>query len=144
MKTVAAAKEIEALVPLADSTAAAADRLGAIAMHLGKTAMSPDFKTAFAHATPFMEVMGDLCMAWMLLWRATIAAEKLAGIAGDLTGEARAKKIARNKNAAFYDGQIQSANFFIDTILPVTMGKMNAIEKGSRAAIDILEPSFGG
>jgi hypothetical protein len=92
--------------------------------------MSASFKTAFAHSVPFLMVMGDITMCWMLLWRAVIASAKL---------EAGAKK----KDAAFYEGQIKNAEFFIQTILPVTMGKMEAINFGSNAAIEIKEESFG-
>ena len=53
------------------------NRLGEVAMHMGATAMSPKVLNAFAFAYPFMEVTGDVVMAWMLLWRAVIAAQKL-------------------------------------------------------------------
>ena len=106
------------------------NRLGEIALHIGKMAMSPEFKTAFAHALPFLYAMGDTIMAWMLLWRAVVAARKLDG--------------AKKKDAAFYEGQIKTADFFINTELPVTMGKMNAIETSTAAAIEIADEGFGG
>ncbi len=55
-----------------------AGRLGEIALHIGKMAMSANYKVAFAHALPFLYAMGDTIMAWMLLWRAVVASEKLA------------------------------------------------------------------
>jgi alkylation response protein AidB-like acyl-CoA dehydrogenase len=109
----------------------AANRLGETALHIGQIAMSAEFKVAFAHALPFLYAMGDTIMAWMLLWRATVADQKLtAGI--------------NKKDRAFYDGQIKAAEFFINTELPVTMGKMNAIEAASAAAIEIEDDAFGG
>ncbi|MBW2336082.1 MAG: acyl-CoA dehydrogenase C-terminal domain-containing protein, partial [Deltaproteobacteria bacterium] len=45
---------------------------------------------------------------------------------------------------AFYEGQIKTAEFFINTELSVTLGKMNAIEGGSPAAINITDEGFGG
>jgi hypothetical protein len=75
--------------------------------------------------------MGDTIMAWMLLWRATIADAKLT--AG-----------SRKKDLAFYTGQIKTADFFINTELPVTLGKMNAIEGASAAAVEIEDDAFGG
>ena len=83
-------------------------------------------------------------MAWMLLWRASIAAPKLDDILGDLEGEARREKVNKNKHAAFYEGQVRSAEYFIQTILPVTLGKMTSIEAGSKAIVEIPEVSFGG
>jgi len=75
--------------------------------------------------------MGDVIMAWMLLWRASVAKEKLTG---------KAKK----KDIPFYEAQIQTAEFFIRTVLPVTFGKMDAILDASDAAVEISESGFGG
>jgi hypothetical protein len=111
---------------------------------LGKTAISSEFKVAFAFAKPFLDVMGDVCMAWMLLWRATLAVPKLEKLVGGLDLKARQKKADKNKDAAFYEGQLQSAKYFINSILPITMGKMNAIEAGDAATVEIPEASFGG
>ena len=113
-------------------------------MYMGQTAMSADFKVAFSHALPFLDVMGDVIMAWMLLWRANVAAPKLNDLLGDLEGDARLEKINKNKNAAFYEGQVRSAEYFIQAILPVTLGKMTAIEAGSKAIVEIPEVAFGG
>jgi len=128
---IARAKAIPALANLADKLTETVNKLGEVAMHMGKTAMSEKVMDAFAHAYPFMEVMGDAVLAWMLLWRASIAGERL---------EAGAKK----KDRAFYEGQIKSAEFFIQSILPVSIGKMNAILNNSDAIMQIGEDSFGG
>ena len=143
-KVTAAAKEIDGLADLAADLENTLTRLGGVAMHLGKTAMSADFKVAFAHASQFLDVMGDVVMGWMLLWRATIAAPALAKIVGDKTGEDRLEIINKNKNAAFYEGQVKSAEFFNQTILPVTLGRISSIEKNCKAVVEIPEVSFGG
>ena len=98
---------------------------------MGTTAMSPNVLNAFAFAYPFMEVCGDVVMAWMLPWRAAIAAREL-------------KNKPRKKDAAFYEGQIKSAEFFIYSIIPITVGKIKAILTTNGAAVDIDEKSFGG
>ncbi len=128
---IAEAKGIEGLEAFAGSVEAVLNKLAEISMHLGQTAMSPKVLSAFAYAHPFMEAAGDVIMSWMLLWRASVAARKL-------------EKKAKKKDRAFYEGQIKSADFFINTILPVTMGKMNAITTMTDAAIEISEDSFGG
>ncbi len=143
-KVTAQAKETKGLEGLAELLETAVNRLGGVAMHMGKTAMSLDFKVAFSHALPFLDVMGDVIMAWMLLWRANVSAPKLAELLGDLEGEARLEKINKNKNAAFYEGQVRSAEYFIQAILPVTLGKMASIEAASKAIAEIPEVSFGG
>ena len=73
-KTAAAAREIQGLDELSQAFDKAVNRLGETAMAIGSKAMSPAFKTAFAHAVPFQEACGDVVMAWMLLWRASVAA----------------------------------------------------------------------
>jgi alkylation response protein AidB-like acyl-CoA dehydrogenase len=135
------------IAPLEKSAAAvekSVNRLGEIALHLGKTAMSKDMKVAFAYAHPFLEVTGDVIMAWMHLWRAAAAVPKLEKLAGSAEAAAIASAVAKNKDAAFYDGQLKTAEFFIHSMLPATMGKMNAIAASNPAAIDIHERSFGG
>jgi alkylation response protein AidB-like acyl-CoA dehydrogenase len=129
--TVARAKEFDGLTEISEKVETAANRLGETAMHIGQMAMSAEFKTAFAHALPFLYAMGDTIMAWMLLWRAVVASEKLAG---------KPKK----KDIAFYEGQIKTAEFFIQTELALTLGKMDSIQGGCAAAIEIADEGFGG
>lgn len=119
-KVIAEAKCIAKLQPLATDTQTASDKLKEAAIHIGKTARSEEMMTAFAYAYPFMDVTGDVVMAWMLLWRAVVAAQKLAG---------KAKK----KDVAFYEGQLNSARFFIKSVLPVTLGKAAVILAGDDA-----------
>ena len=129
--TIAAAKEAPTTTELANKVEGAVNKLGEVAMHMGTTAMSPEIMTAFAFAYPFMEVAGDVIFSWMLLWRATIAAEKL-------------ENGAKKKDRAFYEGQLKSAEFFTHTVLPTTLGKMDAILNSNSSVVDISEDSFGG
>jgi alkylation response protein AidB-like acyl-CoA dehydrogenase len=143
-KTVSMAREIPGLSDMAGKVSAAADTLAETAVRMGKTALSPEFKSAFSAAYPFLDAMGDVIMAWMHLWRAAVAAPALEKIVKDLQGEKRKKKIAKNKHAAFYDGQLKTAAYFIDSILPVTLGKMNAITGKDHSITEMDERSFGG
>ena len=143
-KTIAAAREMPELAGLADSLNQAMDRLAQVTMGLGKVAMSEKVKTAFAHALPFLDAMGDITMAWMLLWRAVVAQPKLAKIVDGLEGEERAAKVAKDKNAAFYQGQVLGAAYFINTILPVARGRLEAIAAADSSPMDMPEASFGG
>lgn len=129
--TIAAARTNSRTEEFADKVEAAVNKLGEVALHLGKTAMSPDVMAAFANAYPFMEVAGDVVMSWLLLWRAMIAAEKL---------DAGAKK----RDAAFYEGQLKNAEFFTHSVLPVTLGKMDVVLAANAAAVDMSEDAFGG
>ena len=129
--TISAAKGHAKVDAFAGKVEMALNKLGEVALHLGKTAMSAEILTAFAHAYPFMEVAGDVVMSWLLLWRATIAAEKL-------------ENGAKKKDVAFYEGQLKSVEFFVHCVLPVTLGKMDAILATNSAVVDIGEDSFGG
>ncbi len=141
---IASAGEIPRLEGLTGRVETALNRLSEVAMHISKTAYSSDMKLAFAYAHPFMEVVGDVIMAWMLLWRAAAAVPRLEKLAGSEDEEAIRSRVAKNKEAAFYDGQLKAAEFFITSLLPVTIGKMNAIAAPNPAAVDIHESSFGG
>ncbi len=127
-KTIAKAKEV-GLEEWAEKFQKAVNKLGEVGMHMGASAMSPKVMTAFAFAHPFMEVTGDVVMAWMLLWRAAIAKGSMG---------------KKKKEDTFYDGQLRSAEYFINSVLPVTTGKMIAILNSNDAIVTISEDSFGG
>lgn len=143
-KTVAEAKSTEGLEEMAARVETALNRLGEVAMHMGKTAASEKVKTAFADAMPFLLVMGDVLLAWMHLWRAVTAAPKLKKAVGSLDDAARMEKAEKNKDAAFYDGQLRTAHYFIYSVLPGTLGKMDAILNANSDPVRMHEKSFGG
>jgi len=143
-KTIAEAKSTQGLEEMAARVETALNRLGELAMYMGKTAASEKVKTAFADAMPFMMVMGDVLLAWMHLWRAVTAAPKLKKAVGSLDDAARLEKAEKNKDAAFYDGQLRTAQYFIYSVLPGTLGKMDAILTANSAPVQMHEKSFGG
>jgi alkylation response protein AidB-like acyl-CoA dehydrogenase len=129
-KAVKAAESYENLSDLASMMNQALSKLKETAGIISGNMRSENSLNAFANATPFLDVTGDTLMGWMLLWRATTAAEKLAG---------KPKK----KDVAFYEGQVKSAQFFINTILPVSMAKMSVINTTDASVMEISEASFG-
>ncbi|MGD9876298.1 acyl-CoA dehydrogenase [Desulfococcus sp.] len=130
-KTADAARAVGRLEGLAEGLSNVIARLEELALHMTKTARSEKMMSAYAVAYPFMEVTGDTIMAWMLLWRAIVAAKSL---------ESGAKK----KDVVFYEGQIRSARFFIGSLLPVTLGKMSAVITDDGTIMEMDEESFGG
>jgi len=130
-KTVEIAGSVKGLEKFAADVEKAVNQLADLARHIGAAAAGGKVTVAFAFAHPFLEVTGDITTAWMLLWRAAVAARQL-------------EKGANKKDKAFYEGQVKSVQFFINTILPVTLGKMAAIHIGDGAAVEISEESFGG
>lgn len=129
-KTLAEASELPALEPWTKKVKAALDRLGEVALHMGQTAMSERILSAFANAHPFQDATGDVVIAWMLLWRAGIASQKI--------------EKAKKKDIPFYNGLLKSLQFFVETQLPITMGNLNALKHTSAAAVEIDEASFSG
>ena len=115
-----------------------------VALSLGQAAMSERMLGAFASAGPFLDVAGDTVLGWMHLWRATAAAPRLEKICGSLDAAVRREKAATNKHAAFYEGQVKTAEYFIGTVLPATRGRMDAVARADTAAVDMPEAAFGG
>jgi hypothetical protein len=143
-KTIEQASGIDSLRSISKALEIAVDQLGETAAVIGRQAMGPTFKTSFAYAHPFLMAMGDVIMGWMLLWRAAVSAPKLGKLVGGLEGEKKTEKLEKDKNAAFYDGQIQSARYFIHAVLPAALGRMAAIRSGDDAVLKITERGFGG
>jgi alkylation response protein AidB-like acyl-CoA dehydrogenase len=127
-QTAMSAKALSELETQAAKVEEAMNKLAEVAIHMGQTAMSAKALNAFANAHPFQDATGDVTMAWMLLWRAVIAAQKI--------------EKARKKDKAFYGGVIKSLQFYVDTQLPITLGRFNALMNTSSAALDIEDAMF--
>jgi len=125
------AKSTPALEQLAQRLDNALALLEQVVSKIDPAVKDQDPLLPYAFATPFLEVTGDVIMGWMLLWRATIAQDHI-------------ENRPRKKGHEFYVGQIKSAQFFIGSVLPVTLGKMASIINFDRAAIEISDTSFGG
>ena len=141
--TIAEFSGVSGMEDLCAAVSHAVSRLEELAQVIGTRSRSDQALNAYAFAHPFLEVTGDVCFAWMHLWRAGIAAPRLAKKAGSLDRDTVAKKAAKNKDAAFYAGQMATARFFINTLLPATYGRMDAILAGDSCVEDMLDVSFG-
>ena len=128
--TIARAGKNDSLAAMAEQVQTAVNKLGETAMHMGTTAMSEKVLDAFASAHPFLDATGDVCLAWMELWRAAVAVEKT--------------EKAGKKDLPFYQGQIKTAEYFITYTLPSTMGKMDAVQSNITAIMEMPEAAFAG
>ena len=128
--TIALAKKSDTTKEMAERLEKAVGKMGEAAMTLGTIAMEGKVNHALAHSLPFLHATGDTLIAWMLLWRACVAAPKIA--------------TAKKKDLAFYQGQVKTAEFFIHTALPETMGKYDSIKGANGAALEIPDDGFGG
>ncbi len=129
-RVIGAAKEKELLAPMADTLEKQVNALGLTAQTIGSAAMSEKCAAAFAHAHPFLHATGEVVLGWMHLWRALKALKAL-------------EKQPKEKDRIFYEGIITTARFFMETVLPVTFGKMKAVQRLSDAALVIEEAAFG-
>jgi alkylation response protein AidB-like acyl-CoA dehydrogenase len=130
-QTVTEAKRITTIRPMADRVETAVYRLIQAANHVRQMASGSEAPKAFAYACPFLDVTGDVAMAWMLLWRAMLAVNKQS------TDVPKA-------DVSFYQGQVKSAEFFIRSVLPVTFGRIDSILDACGAPMEISNESFGG
>ncbi|BBO80965.1 acyl-CoA dehydrogenase [Desulfosarcina ovata subsp. sediminis] len=130
-KCVAQSRANTATRPLAEKIDTAIDQFEGIVAHLQSLGQGKGVSELYLYAYPFMEVVGDMTVAWMLLWRASVAAGKIAQ-----TGDPVATD--------FYRGQLLSAEHFVRTMLPVTLARMQVIRATCTAATDIADGAFGG
>jgi hypothetical protein len=70
---------------------------------------------AYSWATPYLTVAEDIAVAWMLLDQSAVASEKL--------------KAADAADVDFLTSKINTAKFFISSLLPQVTGRLDAIKK---------------
>ena len=127
--TVTKALEVKESQALANELREFLDTYMETALTLSRNTSSDKILSAYVYTHPFLECTGDLSMAWMLLWRAVIAAQKLK---------------TSKKDHAFYKGQIETARFFIRYVLPASKGRLSSICMCDGAAVEMSEEGFGG
>jgi alkylation response protein AidB-like acyl-CoA dehydrogenase len=101
-----------------------------------------DFPLLALYATQYLEIFGDVIVGWLLLWQAVIAQEKLSKIASakgiDENAEME-KLISENADAAFYNGKLASAKFFVSNVVSQATAKAQIILRADRTALEIAE-----
>lgn len=112
-----------------------------ITARLLKESLSENSYLAYSWASPYLEIIGDIIIGWMLLWQAKTSYEKLQP-ASDHTAEDKAGRILQ---AEFYSQKINTAKFFIASILPQVYGKIASIKNYDRTILEIKDSfSLGG
>jgi hypothetical protein len=124
-KFVAKYKDHPAIGPNAKTLGTAQEALGGSAMKLltwfqtGKMDMVPLF------ANRFLEMMSEVCVAWLLLEGAVIAHEKLSG-----------------KDKTFYEGKIAAARYYAAAVLPSVETLARQMNEEDRSPLDISDAAF--
>jgi len=118
------------LKDLVEKFSKAKDKLAEVTMHLGGLGMSGDHTYPVLSATPYLNLFGDVFMAYLLLWQAIIAQGKLDGLG---------KAPEESPEAAFYSGKVMNARFFINNIMPQVYSRAEGIFSNDRSALEIAE-----
>ncbi|MBW2458720.1 MAG: acyl-CoA dehydrogenase, partial [Deltaproteobacteria bacterium] len=127
-------KELEML-------ASARDGLLGAAMYFMEVGQK-DHMVPLSNATPFLELMGEVTVGWLLLEQAAIAHPKLlevckaAGVDPD-DAEALGKLCQDNVDANFYDGKVKVAKFWANHVLAVCAAEAEVIKSGDRTVLDV-------
>jgi alkylation response protein AidB-like acyl-CoA dehydrogenase len=100
-----------------------------------------------SNATPFVHLMGNICVGWLLVWQACIASKRLAAIFAEngVSPQDASKKselLSNNQEAAFYDGKVNSARFFIKNVLPQVDSMAAAIKNEDLSLMAIHDNGF--
>jgi hypothetical protein len=123
----------------------AKNSLVSTAMHFAKTAATGDPLYPMLQCVPFLEMFGEVQLAYLLLDQSLVAKEKLQALydkAGAKTPEAQAKVIEEQADAAYYSGKVYGTEFFVTNILPQVQAKAATVLGGNRSALAIPETAF--
>jgi hypothetical protein len=111
-------KEVKAL-------ALAEAKLSDVALAMAERMNSDPLQWA-SYTFPALMCFGDVTMAWRLL--------DLAVIAQRMTDEGRGNP--------FYTGKIMQASYFVETMLPLTMGRLETCMRTGREIVEMPDEAF--
>ncbi|RLA99305.1 MAG: acyl-CoA dehydrogenase, partial [Deltaproteobacteria bacterium] len=144
---VARHKDNPELKDLAGDVEAAVNTLADVSLFFANSAKAGKFLIPLSNAYPFLMMMGKVVSAWLLLWEAGLAKEKLSTICSEKGVDPSDKAalsglIKENKDAAFYSGKVASAKYFIKNVLPEVDAAAKAIKSEDLSVMEIAEESF--
>ena len=121
--------ESTALVAELKKLAEAKDALVATTMSFAGNRARGDIEYPILQCKQYLEMFGDVLVAWTLLEQAVLAGSKLA--------ELGAAEGASHPDLAFYEGKVATAKFFAHQMLPRALANAGRIASGDRSALDI-------
>jgi alkylation response protein AidB-like acyl-CoA dehydrogenase len=130
-----------ALGDLAQAFGEEVARWQATTSKLAGMGMSGDQRYPILSATPFLEMTGNVMVAWMLLGQAIVAHDKLQGRYLDqqaMDPAARARLRADDAEARFYANKLETARFFIHHVLPRNRAIAAEIDSGDRSPLNFV------
>ncbi|MGB0589736.1 MAG: acyl-CoA dehydrogenase [Myxococcota bacterium] len=122
--------------------AKARDAVAGTAMEFAKRGMKGDIAYSALHATPFLQMFGDLVIGWLLLRHGerarTLYEARLRARDVDDHDEDFGKVLEDDDEARFLHGKIASAHFFIHQILPRVQARKASIGSEDRSALTVV------
>jgi len=118
---------VSELTPYAEAVGKSISALEDISQFLLERAAGDDAYLAYSWATPYLEIFGDIVLGWMFIWQAKQAWDN---------------KAAQSEDEQFYASKINTAQFYIGSLLPRVYGKIEAIKQFDRAFVNMGESIF--
>ena len=136
------------VVPLVEAAQSAVNTLEEMGAFFAQCSKEGNFLVPISNASPFLNMTATIISAWILVWQATIAQQKLDSLSQEkgVTPDDWvnwAKFIDDTPDAAFYAGKIASATYFIKNILPQADAIARSIKTEDMSLIEIADSSFG-
>jgi len=113
--------------------------------HIGGVVGKGEIEAGFLEATPFLEIFGDVVLGWLYLWQAEVAHDKLEELwkeTGADSPEDRKALAQRNPDAAYLEGKVTTARFYMGRLLPAVAGKVEALKRKETAPLEMPDEGF--
>jgi hypothetical protein len=117
------------------------DVLAQTTLNLGTKGMAGDMIYPVLYATPYCFMFGHVACSYFILNQAQVAYEKLQALFDKekVTGDgARNKFVAERADATFYFNKIETAKFFVSSILPEVYSIARSIESDDTSPMEAL------
>ena len=123
------------------------DLMAAMGMYFASCGKEGKFMVPITNAYPFLNMVGCISLAWLHLWMAGVAEEKLQAIYKAKGIDPTDKKAiialpSEDKEVAFYQGKVFSAEYYIKNVLPTAKSYAEAIKKEDMSLMKINDASF--
>lgn len=126
-ESVEEAKGFADLSSYADEVGRAISALQNLTDFLLAAASSENAYLAYAWATNYLEIFGDIVLGWMMIWQAAIVCRKADHDPND---------------KSYYEAKVLTAKFYVGSILPAVHGKIEAIHRNDKSLLQMGEGLF--
>jgi hypothetical protein len=123
-------REHEGLAPSIAQLGRAAQAVGSLALELGGWAKAGRVTRVPLVASPFLELMSEVCVGWLLLDAAVLATIQRAQVA------------AGHPDLAFYSGKVAAARHFSHWLLATVPSRARVLGEAPAEALEIADDAF--